>query len=289
MYRKQQMTPALRLTPMLRLLFILCNALLAPAAHAQSLEVIDLHYRMADEVIPILQPLLEPGGAITGKDTKLFIRTGAANLAEVRGALAAIDKAPRQLRVFVRRSTQQEIEREGVSVAGTVRGTNASVSVNEPPRDASGVSVRATQSNETRSGNGIAMVQVLEGDSAFISSGETTPVVTAVAGGAGRRRGWSAAALEYRNLSSGFLVRPRLAGDRVIVEISQHSATQSDRDSGRVDTQALETQASARPGEWMRLGGVEEMSSSRDRGLATRQYTTASDTLSLWVKVEVAD
>jgi len=273
----------------LRLSCILWLALLAQAAVSQSLEVIDLQYRTAEEVIPILQPLLEPGGAITGKDMKLFVRTSVANLAEVRSALAALDKAPRQLRVFVRRSTQQEIEREGVQVSGTVRGTNAAVSVNEPPRAATGASVRATQSDATRSGNGVAMVQVLEGDAAFISSGETTPVVTAVAGGGGRRRGWAAAEFEYRNLSSGVLVRPRITGDRVIIDISQRSERASERDSGRVETQALETQASARPGEWMRLGGIEEMRSSRDRGIATRQYSTSSDTLSLWVKVEVVD
>ena len=37
-------------------------------ALGQSLTVIDLNHRTAAEVIPVLQPLLEPGGALTGQD-----------------------------------------------------------------------------------------------------------------------------------------------------------------------------------------------------------------------------
>ena len=53
--------------------------LIACPVLAQSLEVIDLKYRTAAEVIPVLQPLLEQGGALTGQDYKLFVRASAAN------------------------------------------------------------------------------------------------------------------------------------------------------------------------------------------------------------------
>jgi type II secretory pathway component GspD/PulD (secretin) len=72
---------------------------------AQSLEVIDLKYRTAAEVIPVLQPLVEQGGALTGQDYKLFVRAGAANLQQIRAALEQIDRKPNQLLVSVRRST----------------------------------------------------------------------------------------------------------------------------------------------------------------------------------------
>ena len=57
---------------------------------AQSLEIIDLKYRTAPEVIPIVQPLVEPGGALSGSDYKLFLRASAANVAQIKRALTEI-------------------------------------------------------------------------------------------------------------------------------------------------------------------------------------------------------
>ena len=50
-------------------------ALASIGTWAQSLEVIQLKHRSAQEVIPVLQPLLESGAAISGQDYTLFVRT----------------------------------------------------------------------------------------------------------------------------------------------------------------------------------------------------------------------
>ena len=55
----------LRLTGTFVLLCLLAVAI-ASTVRAQSLEVIDLHYRTAQDVIPVLQPLLGSGEALTG-------------------------------------------------------------------------------------------------------------------------------------------------------------------------------------------------------------------------------
>src|SRR6187431_168502 len=93
--------------------------LIACPVLAQSLEVIDLKYRTAAEVIPVLQPLLEQGGALTGQDYKLFVRTSSGNLSQLRSAVAQLDKQQRQMLVSVRRSTAQDIQREQASASGT--------------------------------------------------------------------------------------------------------------------------------------------------------------------------
>ena len=247
-----------------------------------------LHARRVVEILGDRAFLIEPGGAITGQDTKLFVRASAANLAQLQRALTELDKPLRQLRVSVRRATQQEVERDEVRASATVRGTNGGISINESTGNPSGARVRVTESRGENSRSGVAVVQVLEGGAAFIASGQSVPIVTAVAVGAGRRP-WTAASLEYRNLSSGALVRPRLAGDRVTIDVSQHTEANNGRDSGQITSQSIETQAAGRVGEWIRLGGVEEVRSSRERAPGGRQYTTASDALSVWVKVEVTE
>lgn len=240
-------------------------------AWAQSLEVIQLKHRSAEDVIPILQPLVEPGGALSGKDYTLFVRASSANVAQLRLALAQIDHAPRQFLISVRQATEQEMEREGVSASGTIHSGGADVSV------------RATDSTDRRRGGSVASVNVLEGGSAYVAAGSSVPIVTTIATGGGRRP-WAVGSTSYRDLESGFIVTPRAAGDAVTLEIEQQAESVY---GGQIQTQHLTTQISARPGEWVRLGGVSESVRSEERGILHRRHQTSSDERAVWVKVEV--
>lgn len=261
---------------------VLSLCLMAANVWAQSLQVIELRHRTAPEVIPVLQPLLEPGGALSGQDYKLFVRTSPANLVQLRAALAQIDRQPQQLFVSVRRTTREQIERERAQASATVRSGDASVSVNERARAGSGASIRATDSSSRTEREGVASVRVLEGGSAFVSSGSSVPIVTAVAGVSGRRS-FVAGATTYRNLGSGFVVTPRVNGSQVVLGISQQDERLV---AGAVQTQSLATQVSGPVGEWIQLGGISESATAERSGVLSRQYATRSDERSIWVKVE---
>jgi hypothetical protein len=264
------MNPSWRSTGV-RILLTFSICLMMTAAFAQSLEVIDLKHRTAQELMPALQPMIAQGGSLSGQDYKLFVRTTSANLAELRRVIAQLDRAPRQLYVSVRNASQQQIEREGVSIAGSLSTEDARARVDVEDR------------HSQRDGEGIASVAVLEGSSALVNNGSSVPIVTAVAAGGGRRP-WVAAQTELRDLSNGFLVTPRVNGDRVILDVSQQA--QSMR-NGVIDSQKLQTQVSGRLGEWLALGGVSTSSSSTQGGIGARQYATASDQRSIWIKVEL--
>jgi hypothetical protein len=251
--------------------------------NAQSLEIIDLKHRTAQEVIPVLQPLLDPGGALSGQDYKLFVRTNAANLAQLRGVLAQIDRAARQLLVSVRQGTAQEIERERLAASGTVRAGDASTSVNERPRASTGVTVHATDNTSRTGRDNVASVRVSEGTSAFIATSSSVPIVTAFVGVAGRKP-WIAGSTDFRDLSSGFVVTPRVSGTQVVLDIEQHSDNVVS--SGAIETQQLTTQVAGTLGQWLQLGGVSESATSDSRGILSGQYATRSDERSIWVRVE---
>lgn len=265
-----------------RWVIALTASLLSGLACAQTLQVIELRHRTAQEVIPVLQPLLEPGGALTGQDYKLFVRASSANVAQLREALAQLDRAPRQLLVSVRRASEQQIESERVAASGAVVRGNAGASANEPPGRRSGATIHATDDSLRTQGGGVSSVQVMEGASAFIATGTSVPVVTTLAAGGGRKP-WAVSSTSYRDLASGFTVTPRVRGDLAILEIEQQ---QEGVQRGQIETQRLATQLSARVGEWVRLGGVSESVSTQQRGILTRSQQTRSDELSLWVKVD---
>ncbi|MBL8271943.1 secretin N-terminal domain-containing protein [Steroidobacter sp.] len=258
------------------------GCLMAATALAQSLTVIDLKHRRAEDLIPVLQPLLEQGGALSGQDYKLFVRTSNANLAQLRSALEQLDKQQRQLLVSVRRSTAQDLQREQASASGTLRTGDGSFSVNERPRASSGATVRAGERNVQTQGASVSSVQVLAGSSAFIATGTSVPIVTAVAVGGGRRP-FVAGTIEQRNLQRGFTVTPRVNGDQVILDISQQDERVT---GGGIQSQSLNTQVTGRLGSWMQLGGVSESSSQTNNGVLSRSYSTGSNELSIWVKVD---
>ena len=107
--------------------------LLVFVAHAQTLEVIPLKYRTADQVLDTLRPLVEPGGTLTGQGNQLIVRVSSANLAEIRRALDAIDRPQRRLQISVRFDDALESSRRDLAVGGSV--SNQGVRIEGSARD----------------------------------------------------------------------------------------------------------------------------------------------------------
>src|SRR5256885_7247344 len=109
---------------------VLAAVLAGCAAHSlaqQALEIIPLRHRTVDQVLPVLQPLVEPGGALTGQSGQLIVRTSPANLAEIKRALEAIDRPPRRLQISVRFDDSLEAASQGIEAGGRVRGGGSRV------------------------------------------------------------------------------------------------------------------------------------------------------------------
>lgn len=253
-------------------LFAIGLGLIALAASAQSLHTIELKNRTAQELIPAVQPLLAPGGALTGQDYTLFVRTTSENFAEIRRVVAQLDRAQRRLLVSVRKASEQQIQREGIAIEGelSTQGSRGRIS--------------GVDSNARNRRDGVASVSVLEGSSAMIDNGSSVPIVTTVLGGSVGRRSVIGAQTEYRDLPNGFLVTPRVNGETVMLDIQQRSDAIR---GGQIETQQLQTQVSGRLGQWIALGGVVSSSTTTQRGMGSRTYATRSDDLGVWVKIEL--
>jgi type II secretory pathway component GspD/PulD (secretin) len=228
----------------------------AQSSGGQTLEVVKLKYRPAEEVIPALRPLLEPGGALSADGFNLFVRTSPGNLAQLRQALAQLDRRPIQYLIAVRNSTRQEIDREQLAAAAAVGNNGVRATV------------RATDGSARQQGTNVSSVTVLEDNEAFIATGQNP------SGQSG-----------FQNQNNGFTVIPRSLGeDRVRLEINQRSRQRNV--SGRIENQSLTTQVSGKLGEWIELGGLSGSVSSTRSGILSRGYATSSDERSVWVKVD---
>ena len=255
-------------------------------AGAQDLQVIELRYRLADDVIPALQPLLEPGGVITGMDANLFVRTSPANLEQIRQVVAALDRKPRQLRVTVGQGTVATDTETAVRGSATIGGGDVQVGVNRPPGSETGVAVQARHGTQRADLHNVSSVTTLEGAETFIAIGQSAPLTTTQV-----TPGWAGPsvvqATEYRNASTGFYATPRTNGDIVTLDISPRQQRLSGHPADRrVATAGITTQVSGRLGEWIRVGGASETSRDDTSGLLVWGTRSGDASYSVWVMVE---
>lgn len=238
------------------------------------LEVISLRHSTAEQVLPALRPLLEPGATMTGQYTQIIVRTSPRNLDEIRQALGAIDRPRRMLQISVRFDGREDQSSRSLEAGGRIGSRGSQVEIRADDRQHSG---------ESRIGQ---RVQVLEGARAVILFGESRPLmvrerIQTPLGPVGGDR------IVLREAASGFEVVPRVTGSRVQLEI----APQRERfggGSGAVDTQRVATTASAPLGEWFEIGGAVEHAMDSDGGIASSSQSRGSTSRRIWVRVDEA-
>jgi type II secretory pathway component GspD/PulD (secretin) len=254
-------------------------------AYADEVEVIQLRYRTAEQVIPTLRPLVEPGGAISGMQSTVVIRASRANIAQLRQVLDTLDRTPRRLLISVRQDSGGSFERRGAGVSGTIASGDVRVGVNEPPRRESGATISAYDSSGTRDASTATQVQALEGSPAFIAVGQSVPVqstvVTPTPGGQIVQR-----TTGFQNTGSGVYVIPRVSGDRVFLDIAQQSSSPGRQGPGAANYQQISTTASGRLGEWFPLGGIDQSATRSQSGILYGSSGARTASSSVWVKVD---
>ena len=274
-----------------RALCALALAACASAAFAQMvLEVIPLRHRTAEELIPIIQPMLPRDASVSGMSGQLVVRTTPANLNEVRRVLASIDVAARRLQITVAQDVASDGSRRGAEISGSVRQGDARLIVpgaGPTPRD--GVQARVYDSRSTENVRVLQTVQVLEGRSAHVQTGQSVPlperrIARSVVGG--RVVEQVVEGTEYRNVDTGFYVTPRVSGDRVTLDISSQREALARGRSGTVDVQRATTTISGRLGEWMEVAGSSEERSTERDVLLGRAGGTRAESRSVLLKVD---
>lgn len=248
---------------------------LALPASAQQLETIQLRHQTPDRVLPILQPLLAPGGTLTGFNDKLFLRTTPENRQQILQVLAEIDAPLRQLIIQVSSQGSRSEGQRGYSMGGDVviggSGTR--------------IEGRARDSERTQSSSGEQRVRATEGSPAFIQVGRSFAILLRemVIGpnGAVIRE-----TTVWRDVGSGFHAVPRLSGQRVTIEITQFADTATSR-RGDADTRQLSTTISGQLGEWIELGGTATSDESQSTELLGRGTRREAGQESIWLRVDL--
>lgn len=248
------------------------------ASAQQTMEVLVPQHRLTEDVLPVLQPMVEPGGSISAMSGKIIVRASPANIAQIRQALEAIDTAARSLLISVRQGGGSREESSRI-------GADARVGVRNGDVDAQ-VRAQADARSRTESGRTVQTVQTVDNGQATIFLGTSMPVpATQIVTGPGGTV--VTRTQQYVSAGSGFTVLPRLVGDQVTLTI----APQAQRIQGRgtINGSGLSTTVRGRLGQWMPLGGVSQSRQVNGSGLLDSNSASTEADTSYWIRVDALD
>jgi hypothetical protein len=302
-------------------LLVALTALLTLAGvSAEEARIIHLKHRPADEIIPLIRPLLGPEDALSGVDYRLIVRTSDRNLKEIERLLSQLDVAQRQLRITVEQRVADDRDTTSHSVEGEVQiGDKTRIKLPEKSPNDHGLVVqkdnlRLRADRRTTAGRNefTQTVMVLDGQRASIRIGQSVPHVKEILA-LGRGQVLIAQGIELQDVTTGFDVLPRVRGDRVLMEITPRLSTlrnpatgiaDFDADhpwsapcgratrvqirSGRIcqDFQELTTTVEVKLGEWNDLGAILGHRNEIDRAILESATTESGERRTIRLKIE---
>lgn len=229
-------------------------------------EVITLQHRTVADIIPIIQPLLDGQGKISGLGRQLIVQATPAKLTQIKAILAKIDLPRLRLLVTVRYSSRH---------SGPSAQTSAQTSTQTRT-----ISTRPPDTNQ--------QLQVLEGQWAIFKAGATTPVIEPA-----MRYSSDHTTLQLitrqRNTGVSFRVLPRVSQTQVTLTIESLQERLATQKPGTVDRLGVHTTIRGQLGQWIDVGNTWP---ERGRDAHTKTYTTADKrdiTRRILVKVEVLE
>jgi len=266
------------LSALLLLGFSLCTAA------ALEFKIITLHHRFAEDILPAIQPIVGNEGTATAMQNNLIIRTSPEKMAEIEQLIASLDTPRQNLKITVNRQNSSLSAGNSVEAGGNKRTGRTVISTGSyPARQNDSIRIGIENNQSSSSGSSSQFLQVLDGESAFISVGQSIPYtsewVTLTQRYASVQR-----STEFADISTGFAVRPRSIGSQVELEITPRFSQLNQR--GFIDFDMLKTVIRADRGAWINIGGIMQEKDEVSRAILYSRTGGQSSSNQLLIRVD---
>lgn len=266
-----------------RLLLILGLALLSVSALAVTeFKIITLQHRFANDILPSITPMVGIDGTATGIDNQLILRAQPERMRQIEAMIEKLDTARVNRRITVSHQLQQNGQSATTQASGTVRAGNISISNSRRTQTSGGQIVIERNSNQSRQTSN-QFINVLDGERAFISSGQVVPFTQEWIN-ITRRYVQFERFTDWREVTTGFAVRPRSIGNQVEVEITPRIARLNAQ--GFIDFEELTTSVRLNLGEWLDIGGTMQNHDEISRKILAVQSSSNTQNSGLLIKVD---
>jgi type II secretory pathway component GspD/PulD (secretin) len=261
---------------------LLAAGLAANIAWAETeFKIITLQHRFAQDLLPIIQPMVGEGGSASAIDNHLMIRATPERMQAIKQIIATLDIARKNVRIMVSHSDVSQNQRDRVGVSGRVRSGNVEVQIPNGAADGVRLDIERRQSNSNRQGT--EFVTVLDGERAFIRFGQSVPYTQQWVS-LTQRYLTIQQTTEFRDITTGFAVRPRYIGDQVELEITPRITGLNH--AGFIDFEELSTVVRVTPGQWFDLGGNMQSRDDVSRAILSRQNGSGGRNTGLTIKID---
>lgn len=260
-------------------------AAMMPARFALSGEVavIEVKYRRAAELEPIIKSLLSADGKVTvSQRTNSFVIVDSPEaIQRVHAYLERFDRAVEQVRINVRFHTDGEDNERTVAAGGRVSNDNVSIAAGGRKKDGVDVSVRDRRYR--RQSYSKAFVVAMSGSPAYIRSGYQIPYNRSTT--FHKRYGPRYGTVTWQNVESGFEVTPTIVGDRVHLKIVPR-LSYDHRQDAVVRFFEARTEVTAEFGQWVEISGATEQKNEIFREILSRNKSAGNTATGMSVMVE---
>ena len=245
-------------------------------------KIITLQHLFANDLLPIVEPMVGADGAANGMNNQLIVRAVPERMHEIEAIVARLDVARVNRKITVKASNNVQTQQERTEASGAVKVGKVTVANDRRATPNSGrVEVDRNSSNSTQNSN--QFVSVLDGERAFIRVGQSVPFtqewVTIT-----RRYVQIDRTTDWQEIATGFAVRPRTVGNQVELEITPRIAKLNS--SGYIDFEDLKTTLRVNLGDWVDIGGTMQTNDDVSRKILGLQNISSQQKSSLVIKVE---
>jgi hypothetical protein len=254
-------------------------------AHAVTdFKIIELQHRFAEDILPIIQPLVGNDGAATGMQNHLIIRASPEKMIEIEKIISTLDVERQILKITVSHQNNLQTADESVAVSVRKRIGNVSISTRKYPRnapDGAQFDIENKQSNVRSNGN--QFINVMDGERAYIKIGQSMPYTQELLT-LTRRYMRVQKTTEFIDISTGFSVRPRTIGNQIELEITPRIAQLNQ--NKYIDFEELSTIVRVNRGEWLELASTMQQKDEVSRAILSRKNSDQSQSNALSIRVE---
>lgn len=252
-------------------------------AHAETeFKIITLQHRFASDLLPTISPMVGADGTATGTQNQLILRASPERMREIEAVVESLDAQRTNRRITVINSNNSESQLDRTEASGTIRRGNVVISNDRRSSPNTGrIDIERSTSSISRSSN--QFINVVDGERAYISNGQIVPFTQEWIS-LSRRYVQIDRFTDWREVTTGFAVRPRTIGNRVELEITPRIARLNNQ--GFIDFESLSTTVSVNLGEWVNIGGTMQSNDEISRKILGVQSRSNSQDSNISIKVD---
>lgn len=276
---------------MMKKLFLICllfcsSVFMQSASAETEFKIFTLQHRFANDLLPMIDPMVGADGTANGVDNQLIVRAQPDRMREIEALVAKFDAARVNRKITVSTSNNVQSQQKRVEATGSTKVGKVTVSNDRRARPNSGNIDIENSTHNTRQ-NSNQFINVLDGERAFIRVGQLVPFsqewITVT-----RRYVQLERFTDWREVTTGFAVRPRTVGNpnEKIVELEITPRIARLNGQGFIDFEELTTVIRTSLGSWVDIGGTMQNNDEVSRKILGFQTSASQQNSALSVKVD---